>query len=100
MSMIKVLCCEHFIKDLIDQGTFFKFSRDFNCDCVSHEKVVVLECKDMLEKIGSKNLVKEDVCSGCEKKKPCERCKFKAFYLNYSVFNYSFYGKYNSVIIE
>ena len=42
--MIKILCCEHAVQKLINEGRFFKFVLELNCDCDFHEQINVLKC--------------------------------------------------------
>ena len=84
MSIIKVLCCDHMIKNLVDEGRFFKFSRDFNCDCESHEKTVVLRCSKQ------EFFVKDPNNSGrncsCTRESTCGKCLCRLFMLNHMVY--------------
>ena len=65
MPFIKVLCSDHFLRDLINMELSFKFSRGFNCDCNSNEKTLVMECTHENQENLKHN--KNQTCLGCEK---------------------------------
>ena len=80
---MKILCCEHFIQILVDEGRFFKFCVNFNgCDCDSHADVVVFPCeKD--DKKEEPTKVKNCLCANDFF---CNKCFRKPFFKNHVIY--------------
>ena len=75
MSLIKILCCDHTIQQLIKDGTFFKFSHDFNCDF-----------KNDIFFIEKSNMASSTICDRCQKELECPKCFHDLFMLNHVVY--------------
>ena len=82
--MIKILCCEHAVQKLINEGRFFKFSLEFNCDCDFHKQMNVLKClqNDFFVKTNVK--LKEE-CT-CKDQLTCGFPLSRLFMLNHMVY--------------
>ena len=84
--MIKILCCKHLQEKLREKEIPFKKSNTFDCDCSSHDGILVIKCSQ--HQVLKERFDDFPTYCCCNKLRPfefCGNCHSRCYVLNYCV---------------